>query len=119
MNHRQERVNDSVAHELGDIIREVKDPRVTSAFVTVNAARVTPDLKYAKIYFGIIVGDPEQVQKGLECASGFLRSSLAKRLNLRQTPELSFIYDRSAEHGAHIAQVLKDLNVNGTENTEK
>ncbi len=118
MNHRQERINDSVAHELGDIIREVKDPRVTSAFVTVNAARVTPDLKYAKIYFGIIVGDPEQVQKGLECASGFLRSSLAKRLNLRQTPELTFIHDRSAEHGAHIAQVLKDLNVNEKENSD-
>ncbi len=113
MNHRQERVNDSVAHVLGEIIREVKDPRVSSAFVTVNAARVTPDLKFAKIYFGIIVGDPDEVQKGLESASGFLRTSLAKKLNLRQTPELAFIHDRSAEHGAHIAKVLKDLNVNG------
>ena len=115
MNHRQERINDSVAHELGEIIREVKDPRISSAFVTVNAARVTPDLKFAKIYFGIILGDPEEVQKGLESASGFLRSSLARRLNLRQTPELCFIHDKSAQHGAHIAQVLKDLNVNGTE----
>ena len=116
MNHRQERINDSVAHELGEIIREVKDPRISSAFVTVNAARVTPDLKFAKIYFGIILGDPEEVRKGLESAAGFLRSSLARRLNLRQTPELIFIHDKSAQHGAHIAQVLKDLNVNGTEN---
>lgn len=113
MNHRQERVNDSVAHVLGEIIREVKDPRVSSAFVTVNAARVTPDLKFAKVYFGIIVGDPDEVKKGLESAAGFLRSGLAKRLNLRQTPELTFIHDRSAEHGAHIAKVLKDLNENG------
>ena len=80
MNHRQERVNDSVARELGEIIRQVKDPRVSSAFVTVNAARVTPDLKFAKIYFGTILGDPAEVQEGLERASGFLRSSLAKRL---------------------------------------
>ena len=116
MNHRQERVNDSVAHELGEIIREVKDPRVAGAFVTINAARVTPDLKFAQIYYGTIIGEAEEVQKGLECASGFLRSSLAKRLNLRQTPELIFVHDKSAEHGAHIAQVLKDLNVNGTEN---
>jgi len=116
MNHRQERVNDSVARELGEIIRQVKDPRVSSAFVTVNAARVTPDLKFAKIYFGTILGDPREVQEGLERASGFLRSSLAKRLNLRQTPELTFIHDKSAEHGAHIAKVLRDLNVNGTEN---
>ena len=118
-NYRRNRINEEVQKELCEILREVKDPRVTSAFVTINAARVTPDLKYAKIYFGIIVGDPEEVQKGLECASGFLRTSLAKRLNLRQTPELSFIYDRSAEHGAHIAQVLKDLNVNGTENKDQ
>ena len=113
MNHRQERVNDSVAKELGEILRNVKDPAVSGAFVTVNAARVTPDLKFAKIYFGTIIGDPAEVQKGLERAAGFLRSELARRLNLRQTPELSFIHDRSAEHGAHIAEVLKELNVHG------
>ncbi len=113
MNHRQERINDSVAKTLGEIIRGVKDPRVSGAFVTVNSARVTPDLKFAKVYFGTITGDPEEVQKGLESASGFIRSSLAVKLNLRQTPELTFIHDRSAEHGAHIAQVLKELNVNG------
>jgi len=115
MNHRQERINDSVARELGEIIRSVKDPRVSSAFVTVNAARVTPDLKFAKIYFGTITGDPDQVLAGLESAAGFLRSSLAKRLNLRQTPELNFIHDRSAEHGAHIAEVLKELKAHGSE----
>ncbi len=111
MNHRQERINDSVAQTMGEIIRNVKDPRVAGSFVTVNAARVTPDLKFAKIYFGTITGDPAEVQKGLESAAGFLRSSLAAKLNLRQTPELTFIHDRSAEHGAHIAEVLRDLNV--------
>lgn len=115
MNYRQERVNDSVARELGEIIRNVKDPRVKNAFVTVNAARVTPDLKFAKIYFGTITGDPKEVQAGLECAAGFLRSALATRLNLRQTPELRFIHDRSAEHGAHIAQVLKEWKEKETE----
>ena len=113
--YRRGRINEEIQKEMSSILRKVKDPRISDAFISITAADCTPDLKYAKIYFGIIVGDPEQVQKGLECASGFLRSSLAKRLNLRQTPELSFIYDRSAEHGAHIAQVLKDLNVNGTE----
>ncbi len=116
MNHRQERINDSVAQALGEVIRNVKDPRVAEAFVTVNAARVTPDLKFAKIYFGTITGDPEKVKEGLERATGFLRSGLAAKLNLRQTPELTFIHDRSAEHGAHIAQVLKDLNVDGKNN---
>ena len=112
MNHREERINMEVAHELGEAIRGVKDPRVKNAFVTINAAKVTRDLKFAKIYFGVITGDPEEVQKGLESASAFLRSALAQRLNLRNTPELSFVHDRSAEHGAHIAEVLRQLQTN-------
>ncbi|MBQ3865742.1 MAG: 30S ribosome-binding factor RbfA [Clostridia bacterium] len=116
MNHRQQRVDDSVAHTLNEAIREVKDPRIAGAFVTVNAARVTPDLKYAKVYFGTILGDPASVEEGLKHAAGHLRSVLAHRLNLRQTPELIFIHDTSAAHGAHIAEVLKELNVHGTEN---
>ncbi len=116
MNHRQERINESVTQALGEILRNVKDPRVSDAFVTVNAVRVTADLKYAKVYFGIIVGDADEVKKGLENAHGFIRSALAKALDLRQTPELTFIHDRSAEHGAHIADVLKELNGNETNN---
>lgn len=109
MNHRQERINDSVAHELGEIIREVKDPRVTGAFTTINAAEVSRDLKFAKIYFGVICGSPEEVQEGLKSAGAFLRRELARRLNLRVTPELIFVHDKSAERGAHIASVLKEL----------
>ena len=109
MNHRQERINDSVAHQLNEIIRTVKDPRVSGAFTTVNGAEVSRDMKYAKVYFGVITGSPEEVLEGLDSASGFIRSALAKKLNLRVTPELTFIHDRSAEHGAHIASVLKEL----------
>lgn len=115
MNHRQERINDSTAHTLGEILRDVKDPRISGSFVTINAARVTSDLKYAKVYFGVIAGDPEEVAAGLAGAAGFFRKELAARLNLRQTPELTFIFDRSAEHGAHIASVLKELQKNETD----
>lgn len=113
MNHRRQRVDLEVARELNEIIREVKDPRVAGAFVTVNSAEVTQDLKYAKVYFGAITGDPAEVGKGLESASGFLRTSLARRLNLRNTPELKFIHDTGAENGAHIAEVLKGLGMDG------
>ena len=109
MNYREERVNTEVARVLGEVIRTVKDPRVREAFVTVNAARVTKDLKFAKIYFGVITGDAEEVKKGLESAAPFLRRELARELNLRNTPELVFLHDTSAEHGAHIAEVLKEL----------
>ena len=109
MNHRQERINDSVAQTLGEIIRNVKDPRVSGAFVTVNAARVTPDLKFAKVYFSTIGGVPKEVKTGLYSAQGYIRRELAQRLNLRITPELDFEYDDSAEKGARIESVLKDL----------
>lgn len=112
MKYRQNRINDSVAQTVGEIFRSVKDPRISSGFVTVNAAVVTKDLKFAKIYYGVLAGDPAEVQKGLKSAAGFIRRELALRLNLRMTPELSFVYDDSAENGANIARILKEIQSN-------
>lgn len=109
MKYRENRINDSVARTVGDIFRSVKDPRISSGFVTVNAAVVSKDLKFAKIYYGVLAGDPQEVQKGLKSASGFIRRELALRLNLRITPELTFLYDDSARNGARIAQILQDI----------
>lgn len=111
MKYRRNRINESVAHELNDILRSVKDPRVTDNFVTINAADVTGDLKQAKVYFGCLSGDPKEAKAGLVSAAGYLRRELAARLNLRNTPELSFSHDTSAENGARISGILKDLNV--------
>ncbi len=107
--YRQDRIYDSVVKELSQIIREVKDPAVSGAMLTVTAADVTPDLKYAKIYYSCITGDDADLAKGLRRAAGFVRGQLAKRLNLRATPELTFVYDSSVEHGIRIASILNDL----------
>ncbi len=109
MKYRQNRINDSVAQTVGEILRRVKDPRVSSGFVTVNAAVVTKDLKFAKVYYGVLAGDPSEVKKGLKSATGFIRRELALRLNLRMTPELTFVYDDSAQNGANIARILRDI----------
>ena len=79
--------------------------------ITITQSRVTGDLKYAKIFFSVL-GDttPEQIKeikKGLMSAQGFLRHCLAESINLRITPELSFEYDNSMAHGAHIEELLK------------
>ena len=79
--YRQDRVNDAVKQEMAQILRDVKDPRIISAFVSITGADVTKDLKFAKIYFSILEGDPKEVKKALTGASGFFRSELAKRLN--------------------------------------
>ena len=98
-NYRRGRINDEVQKELAAILRDVKDPRVSGAFVSVTAVDVTPDLKYAKIYYSALRGDKKELAKGLKAASGYIRSQIAQRLNLRITPELTFILDDSVALG--------------------
>ncbi len=107
--YRRGRVNDETVRELSEIIREVKDPRVQKALVSITAADVTADMKYAKVYFSVIGGDRDEVKKGLDSAAGYIRKQLALRLNLRQTPELKFYSDESIEYGAHINTLLKKV----------
>jgi len=122
--YRQNRINDAVAIELAVILREVKDPRVSDAMITVTAADVTPDLKYAKIYYSVLGadGDKEQLKNiylGLKSAAGFIRSQLAKRLNMRATPELTFVEDSSVKHGVEIAAILNSLDITPAEDEEE
>lgn len=109
--YRQGKINDAVMQAMSEAVREIKDPRVSSAMVTITAAEVTPDLKFAKIYFSSIMGDKNDVKRGLVSATGFLRRSLSQKLNLRITPELTFCEDKSIEHGAHIAKLLNSIEI--------
>ncbi len=109
--YRQGKINDAVMQAMSETVREIKDPRVSSAMVTITAAEVTPDLKFAKIYFSAMLADKADVKKGLESASGFLRRALAQKLNLRITPQLTFCEDQSIEHGAHIARLLNQMDI--------
>ena len=108
-NYRRGRINDEVQKELASILRDVKDPRVSGAFVSVTAVDVTPDLKFAKIYYSSLMGDKKELAKGLKAASGYIRSQIAQRLNLRITPELTFVLDDSVAHGAHISKLLNSI----------
>lgn len=107
--YRRGRVNEEVVKELSNILREVKDPRVSDAFISVTAADVATDMKTAKIYFSVMSGDKTEVKKGLKSASGYIRKRLAETLNLRQTPELFFTFDDSIEYGAHINSLLNNI----------
>ena len=107
------RVNEEIQRELSSLIRTVKDPRVADAgMVSVTAVEATPDLKYAKIYVSALNKDSSgQLLKGLKSAAGYLRRELGQRLNLRATPELSFVRDDSIDKGAHILDLLRDPDV--------
>lgn len=105
------RINEEIARELGDILRSVKDPRIGGAFISIVNVDTTADLKYCKIRFSVYTGDQKEVAKGLKSASGYIRRELAARLNLRMTPELTFIPDTSIEHGAHISAIIESLDI--------
>ena len=122
-NYRRGRINDEMQRAVAEIIRNVKDPRVSSAFISVTGAEVTPDLKYAKIYYSALgVNDAEgkkEIAKGLKSSAGFIRRQIAQKLNLRITPELTFVEDTSIKYGAHISELLSGITFSDDEETEE
>lgn len=105
------RVNTEVMHELSNIIRnEIKDPRI-SPLTTVVAVEVTPDLKYCKAYISVL-GDEDARKdtfKGLKSAEGYIRKQLAHNINLRNTPQITFVMDQSIEYGVNMSKLIDDV----------
>lgn len=106
------RVNSEVQREMSQILREdLKDPRI-HPMTSIMAAEVTPDLKYAKIYVSVM-GDDEAKKKtmeGLAKSAAYARHQLARRMNLRNTPELTFVLDTSIEYGIKMSKKIQELN---------
>lgn len=106
------RINGEVQRELSEIIRtEIKDPRVAGAMISVVSADVTPDLKYCKAYISVLGGEAASADAlaGLKSAVGYIRRELAHRINLRNTPEISFILDQSIEYGVHMSRLIDEV----------
>ena len=105
------RVNEEIQRELAAQIRSLKDPRVSgTGMVSVTRVNTTPDLRYAQVFISVLDKAQEKdVLKGLKSAAGFLRRELGSSLRLRYTPELQFVADDSIEHGAHILELLRDV----------
>ena len=116
--YRQGRINDELQKEVAMILRDVKDPRVSGAFISVTAAEVTPDLKFAKVYYSSLMGDKKEVKQGLRAAAGFIRGQVARRMNLRITPEITFVEDGSIEYGAKISKILKGITITDPDDEE-
>ena len=108
-NYRRGRINDEMQKELASVLRDVKDPRVSGAFISITAVDVTGDLKFAKVYYSALMGDKKEVKMGLKSSAGFIRGQIAKRMNLRITPEITFVEDSSIEYGAKISKILEGI----------
>ena len=109
-NPRLGRIDEEYRKELSQIIGyELKNPNVTG-LISVTRVRVTSDLKFAKVYVSILNSkNIKNTLAGLKKSSGYIRTELAKRVNLRNTPELIFELDDSMEYGAKIDSILKEI----------
>lgn len=105
------RINGEVQRELSNIIRgEIKDPRI-NPLTSVVAVEVAPDLKTCKAYISVLGDEESQVKTlaGLKSAEGFIRSKLAKTVNLRNTPEIRFVLDQSIEYGVKMSKMIDEV----------
>jgi ribosome-binding factor A len=112
MSNRINRINEIIKQDVSHQIRfGLKDPRLTD-LVSVLKVDTTGDLRYAKVYISVYDKDEKKAKviEVLNNAAGFLRKSVGKKLKTHYTPELIFELDDSIEYGAHIEQVLRDLN---------
>ena len=107
------RINDDIQRCLADRLRQVKDPRVQQGdLLSVVRTETTGDLRYCKVYLSVLGDvDEKEFRRGLKSCSGWLRHELGTALSLRYTPELIFELDHSIEHGAHINDLLRQLEV--------
>ncbi|MCR4990230.1 MAG: 30S ribosome-binding factor RbfA [Lachnospiraceae bacterium] len=104
-------INEEVLRVLSEIIRgDIKDPRVRP-MTSVLAVEVAPDLKTCKAWISVL-GDEEAINEtiqGLNSASGYIRRELARRINLRNTPEVRFIVDESIAYGVRMSKMIDDV----------
>lgn len=109
-NNRLGRIDEELKKEISYIINyELKNPNITG-LISVTKTKITPDLKYAKVYVSILNSKSiKDTLAALNKSSGFIRSELAKRVNLRNTPEIIFELDDSLEYGAKIDTILKEI----------
>jgi ribosome-binding factor A len=105
------RINGEVQRVLAEIIRgEIKDPRI-SPLTSVVAVEVAPDLKSCKAWISVLGGDEarENTLAGLKSAEGFIKRKLAQTINLRNTPDITFVMDQSIEYGVNMSHRIDEV----------
>lgn len=109
-NNRMNKVNEELKKEIGIVIdQDLKDPQITG-LITVTKVDTTPDFRFARVYVSMINAKSNKGNLArLKKCSGFIRSMIAKRVNLRITPELVFVFDESIEYGSRIDAILQEI----------
>lgn len=113
-NYRLNRINEDIQRELSALLRTVKDPRVSAHMLSIVRVDTSSDLSYCKVYLSTLdQQDSKDIRRGLKSATGYLRRELGHALDLRKTPELTFILDNSIDEGARIIRMMEQLEEQG------
>lgn len=107
---RHDRVQETIRREVSIIVHDLlKDPRL--GFITITSVELTPDLRYAKVFYSVLGKDEDYVKtkQALDSAAGFIRKEVSQRVKLRLAPEISFREDRSGEYSVRIQEVLNEI----------
>ena len=110
MKERKRRVGELLRAEISELIlRNIKDPRI--GFVSITAVEMSPDLRYATVYYHVLGSDKDVKSStaGLRSAKGYIRREIGRRLSLRYTPEITFKYDDTLDYAWHLESVLKTV----------
>ena len=106
------RTNEDIRLCLSNLLRDIKDPRLHQGLISVTAVNTSPDLKYCHVFVSVLGLESEkEFMRGLRSATGYLRRELGRRVQMRNVPELTFELDKSMEYGAHISQLISNLDI--------
>ncbi len=109
---RSDRVSEQIHRELSELLRQIKDPRLTDLLplVTLTGVEITVDYAHAKVFYTSLAGHERDadIARGLSHAAGFLRRELGRRVRIHHTPELHFTYDASVERGTYLSRLIDE-----------
>ena len=117
----QGRLAQDMKRELIGIIGQMKDPRLSGGLLTVTRLDVTPDLDVAKAHISVMgrPDGPEAAVAALNKAAGHVRTEISRRMHIRKAPRFIFVEDDGAAYAAHINELLRELNVSGSDDTQE
>lgn len=119
--HRMGRTTEDIKRELTAVLRELKDPRVANAMISIVRVEVSNDLSYCKVYVSAMEGleRAKEAVKGLKSAAGYIRREIGLRLSLRHVPSMLFEATDSIEYSANISRMLNELDIKDDEEDEQ
>ena len=119
--NRMQKVNEELKREIGNIISlKLNNAALKKGLISVTSVETTPDFKYARVFVSMInVGNKKEALKALKKSSGFVRTEIAKKVNLKYTPEIIFEFDESIEYGDRIDNILKNITKDLKKNDEQ